>query len=52
MVGLDLLGWSLVGLVCNACAHGSWFGYRWDACERDSVLATGVTLVSFWPLVI
>jgi hypothetical protein len=21
----------------------SWFGYKWDACERDLVLATDVT---------
>jgi hypothetical protein len=26
-------------------------GYRWDACERWSILATGVTHVSLWPLV-
>jgi hypothetical protein len=26
-------------------------GYRWDAYERWSVLATGVTPVSLWPLV-
>jgi hypothetical protein len=31
--------------------HGSWFGYRWDACERNSVLATGVTPLSLWPLI-
>jgi hypothetical protein len=24
----------------------AWFGYRWDACERCSVLAIGVTPVS------
>jgi hypothetical protein len=28
------------------------FGYRWDACERWSVLAIGVTPVCLWPLVI
>jgi hypothetical protein len=48
-VGLDLPDLSLVGLVQgmqqvrSLCA---WFGYRWDACERWSVLATGVTPVS------
>jgi hypothetical protein len=31
--------------------HGSWFGYRWDAYERWSVLAIGVTLVSLRPLI-
>jgi hypothetical protein len=36
---------------CEACGHGSWFGYRWDACERWSVLAIGVTPVSSVPLV-
>jgi hypothetical protein len=35
---------------CEGCVHGSWFGYRWDACERGLVLATGVTPVSLWPL--
>jgi hypothetical protein len=30
---------------------GAWFGYRWDACERGSVLATGVTPVSLRPLI-
>jgi hypothetical protein len=29
----------------------AWFGYRWDACERWSVLATGVTPVSLRPLI-
>jgi hypothetical protein len=51
---LDLLGLSLVGLV-----HGmqqvrslcAWFGYRWDAYERWSVLAIGVTPVSLRPLI-
>jgi hypothetical protein len=54
LVELDLLVLSLVGLV-----HGTqqvrslcvWFGYRWDACERWSVLATGVTPVSLRPLI-
>jgi hypothetical protein len=49
LVGLDLPGLSLVGLV-----HGmqqvrslcAWFGYRWNACERWSVLVIGVTPVS------
>jgi hypothetical protein len=53
-VWLDLSGLSLVGLV-----HGmqqvqslhAWFGYWWDACERWSVLAIGVTLVSLRPLI-
>jgi hypothetical protein len=27
-------------------------GYRWDAYEHGSILATGVTPVSLWPLVI
>jgi hypothetical protein len=36
---------------CDACVHGSLFVYRWDACERDLVLAIGVTQVSLWPLV-
>jgi hypothetical protein len=31
--------------------HQSWFGYRWDACESGSVLATGVTPMSLWPLI-
>jgi hypothetical protein len=31
--------------------HGSWIGYMWDACERWSVLATGVTPASLWPLI-
>jgi hypothetical protein len=22
---------------CEACVHGSWFVYRWDACEHWSV---------------
>jgi hypothetical protein len=44
--------WFMVCNKCDACVHVSWFGYRWDACERGSVLAIGVTPVSFWPLVI
>jgi hypothetical protein len=36
---------------CDACVHGPWFDYRWDACERGSILATGVTPVSLWPMV-
>jgi hypothetical protein len=31
--------------------HGSWFGYRWDAYEHGTVLTTGVTPVSLWPLI-
>jgi hypothetical protein len=55
LVGLDLSGFlGLVGLV-----HGmqqvrslcAWFGYRWDPCERCSVLATGVTPGSLRPLI-
>jgi hypothetical protein len=30
------------------CAY---FGYRWDACERWSFVATGVTHVSLRPLI-
>jgi hypothetical protein len=40
MVGMVLFGFIWVQLVwfmvcnrCEACVHGSWFGYRWDACE-------------------
>jgi hypothetical protein len=36
---------------CEACVHGSWSSYRWDAYERWLVLATGVTPMSLWPLV-
>jgi hypothetical protein len=56
LVGLDLLGFlgpvHLVhGLqqVRSLCAR---FGYRWDACERWSVLATCVTPGSLKPLII
>jgi hypothetical protein len=35
----------------EACGHGSWFGYKWDDCERCSVFVTGVTPVSLWPLI-
>jgi hypothetical protein len=51
---LDLSGFSLAGLVHDmqqvqsVCA---WFGYRWDAYERWSVLAIGVTPVSLRPLI-
>jgi hypothetical protein len=56
LVGLDLLGLSPVVcfVVCNrceTCVHGSWFGYRWDTCERGSVLATGVTPMNLRPLI-
>jgi hypothetical protein len=37
--------------MCDACVHESWSVYRWDACEHVSVLATGVTHVSLWPLI-
>jgi hypothetical protein len=40
MVGMVLVGFIRVQLVwfmvcsrCEACVHGSWFGYRWDVCE-------------------
>jgi hypothetical protein len=55
LVGLNLPGLSLVDLVQGMqqvrrlCP---WFGYRWDACECWSVLATGVTTVSLRPLII
>jgi hypothetical protein len=55
LVGLDLSGFlGPVGLVCgmqqvrSLCAL---FGYRWDACERWSVLATSVTPGSLRPLI-
>jgi hypothetical protein len=31
--------------------HVCMFGYRWDACERWSFVATGVTPVSLRPLI-
>jgi hypothetical protein len=34
--------------VRSLCAR---FGYRWDACERWSVLAIGVTPESLMPLI-
>jgi hypothetical protein len=34
--------------VRSLCA---WFDYMWDACERGSVLATGVTTVSLRALI-
>jgi hypothetical protein len=53
MVGLDLSGLSWFGLwyAAGAMPMCMVLGYMWDACERGSVLATGVTLVSLWPLV-
>jgi hypothetical protein len=54
LVGLDLLGLSLVSLVHgmqqvrSMCAC---FRYRWDAFECWSFLATGVTPVSLRPLI-
>jgi hypothetical protein len=54
LVGWDLPGLSLVSLVQgmqqvrSLCA---WFGYRWGACERRSVLAIGVTPVSLRPFI-
>jgi hypothetical protein len=53
-VWLGRFGLGLVGLVHgmqevrSLCAY---FGYRWDACERWSFLATGVTSVSLRPLI-
>jgi hypothetical protein len=37
---------------CEAYGHDSRFGYRWDAYGCWSVLATGVTPVSWWPFII
>jgi hypothetical protein len=50
MVGLESSWfglWYAVGAthVCKV------LGYRWDACERGSVLSTGVTPVRLWHLV-
>jgi cytochrome bd-type quinol oxidase subunit 2 len=50
-VGLSLVVLFVACNRCEACVHGSWFGYRWNACECWLVLATGVTHVSLWPLV-
>jgi hypothetical protein len=53
-VWLDLPSLSLVGLVQGMLQVQSlcvWFGYRWDASERWSVSATGVTPVSLRPLI-
>jgi hypothetical protein len=55
VVGLDLGfesrwfgSWYAVGPtpVCKV------LGYRWDACECGLILATGVTPVSLWPIVL
>jgi hypothetical protein len=43
--------WFVVCSRCEAYVHGSWFGYRWDACDHGLVLATGVTPGSLWPLI-
>jgi hypothetical protein len=55
LFGLDLSGFlGLVRLVCgmqqvqSLCVR---FGYRWDAYERWSVLASGVTSGSLRPLI-
>jgi hypothetical protein len=55
LVGLDMSGFlGPVGLVRgmqqvqSLCAR---FGYKWDACERWSVLATGVTPGNLRPLI-
>jgi hypothetical protein len=54
MVGWFRFGLGLVGLVHgmqqvrSMCAC---FDYRWDACERWSILAIGVTPVSLRPLI-
>jgi hypothetical protein len=50
MVGLESCSF-VVCSRCDACVHGFWFGYRWNACECGKILATGVTPVSLWPLV-
>jgi hypothetical protein len=55
LVGLDLSGFlGPIGLVRgkqqvqSLCGR---FGYRWDVCERWSILATGVTPGSLRPLI-
>jgi hypothetical protein len=58
LVGVWLV-WIRFGLGLVGLVHGmqqvrslcACFGYRWDACERWSLLATGVTPVSFRPLI-
>jgi hypothetical protein len=43
----------ILGLaICGMPVSSGRFGYRWDACELWSVLATCVTLVSLRPLII
>jgi hypothetical protein len=42
---------SLVQVMQQVRSLCAWFGYKWDACERWSVLATGVTRVSLRPLI-
>jgi hypothetical protein len=57
-----MISWGLVGMVwVGSSRSGSWsaavrrmcpcFGYRWDACEHWSFLATSVTPVSLRPLI-
>jgi hypothetical protein len=36
---------------CDAYVHESWFGYKWNAYVRGSVLATIVTPMAMWPFV-
>jgi hypothetical protein len=41
---------SSVGLAIGGMPMSSvGLGYRWDACERWSILAIGVTPVGLWP---
>jgi hypothetical protein len=54
LVGLDLSGLSLVSLfrgMQQVRSLWAWFGYRWDASERWSVLSTGMTPMSLRPLI-
>jgi hypothetical protein len=49
-VGLES-SWSCSCYATGVMPMSKVFGYRWDACELGSILATGVTPVSMWPLV-
>jgi hypothetical protein len=54
MISWDMVGWFRFGLGLVGLVHGmqqvrslcACFGYRWDACERWSFFAIGVTPVS------